>query len=64
MLAFDARRSSCVDVFVAHSKDAIDRRLSYEKSMRCNVDTALFVLNLLLSFTACWLSLYAFYVSF
>jgi len=50
MLAFVARLASCVDVFVAYSKDAIDRCVSDEKSMRYNVDVPSFVLTELFKF--------------
>lgn len=52
MVAYVGRSASYDAVFVAALKDAIDRCVSEEKSMRCNVDLPLFVLTELLSFTA------------
>jgi len=52
MLAFFALLASFVVMFAADLKDAIDRCVSEEKSMRCNVDSPLFVLTQLLSFAA------------
>lgn len=52
MPAFVACLASYYAMFVADLKDAIDRCVSEEKSMHCNVDAPLFVLAELFSFNA------------
>jgi len=53
MLALVARLPRYVVVLVADSRDAIDRCVSEEKSMQCNVNAPLFVLAISLFGNVC-----------